>query len=38
MRSMYGLSPETDLSPLTGSMLTFVGLGQYVDLFAALLA
>jgi hypothetical protein len=26
---MYGLSPETDLSPLTGSMLTFVGFGQY---------
>ncbi len=26
---MYGLSPETDLSPLTGSILTFVGFGQY---------
>src|SRR5262249_20053272 len=29
MSSMYGLSPETDLSPLNGCMLTFVGFGQY---------
>jgi len=26
---MYGLSAETDLSPLSGCMLTFVGFGQY---------
>ena len=26
---MYGLSPETDLSPLNGCTLTFVGFGQY---------
>jgi uncharacterized protein DUF6188 len=26
---MYGLSPETDLSPLNGCSLTFVGFGQY---------
>lgn len=26
---MYGLSPETDLSALHGSTLTFLGLGQH---------
>jgi len=26
---VYGLSPETDLAPLNGCMLTFVGFGQY---------
>ena len=26
---MYGLSTETDLTPLNGTMLTFVGFGQY---------
>lgn len=26
---MYGLSPDTDLSPLNGCTLTFVGFGQY---------
>lgn len=26
---MHGLSPDTDLSPLGGCMLTFVGFGQY---------
>ena len=26
---MYGLSPETDLSPLNGCTLTFVGFGRY---------
>lgn len=26
---MYGLSPETDLSPLNGCTLTFVGFGEY---------
>jgi hypothetical protein len=26
---MHGLSPETDLTPLNGTMLTFVGFGQY---------
>ena len=26
---MFGLSPETDLSPLNGCTLTFVGFGQY---------
>jgi hypothetical protein len=26
---MYGLSPETDLTPLNGCALTFVGFGQY---------
>ena len=26
---MHGLSPETDLSPLNGCMLTFVGFGKY---------
>jgi hypothetical protein len=26
---MYGLRPETDLTPLNGTMLTFVGFGRY---------
>ena len=26
---MYGLSPETDLSPLNGAALTFLGFGQH---------
>jgi hypothetical protein len=26
---MYGLSTETDLTPLNGTTLTFVGFGQY---------
>ena len=26
---MYGLSPDTDLSPLSGCALTFVGFGQH---------
>ena len=26
---MHGLSPDTDLSPLSGCTLTFVGFGQY---------
>lgn len=26
---MYGLSPETDLSPLNGCALTFLGFGQH---------
>lgn len=26
---MYGLSPETDLSPLRGCVLTFIGFGEY---------
>ena len=26
---MYGLSPETDLSPLNGCVLTLVGFGQH---------
>jgi hypothetical protein len=26
---MHGLSPDTDLSPLNGCVLTFVGFGQY---------
>lgn len=26
---MYGLSPDTDLSPLNGCTLTSVGIGQY---------
>jgi Family of unknown function (DUF6188) len=29
MSRVYGLSPETDLSPLEGCTLTFVGFGQF---------
>lgn len=29
MSAMHGLSLDTDLSPLNGSTLTFVGFGQY---------